>query len=76
MSQSNSPQPGETAREYATRLFVVFVDTPGVEITQGVAVELAKHFAHLAGGDGHGVYRIEHDPTGDRQTREWMERNE
>lgn len=50
--KSNSPRPGETARQYATRLLVVLVDQPGVQITQGVAVELANHFAHLAGGDG------------------------
>jgi hypothetical protein len=64
--RSYSPRPGETARGYATRLLVVLVEMPGVEISQGVAVELANHFAHLAGGDGHGVYTVTHNPRGDR----------
>jgi hypothetical protein len=64
--KSNGPRRGETAREYSARLLVLLVEMPGVQITQGVAVELARHFAHLAGGDGHGLYSIVHDPTGDR----------
>jgi hypothetical protein len=36
------------------------------ELTPGVALELAAHLCHLAGGDGRGVFRIEHDPSGDR----------
>lgn len=35
-------------------------------LTPGVAVELAKMLAHIAGGDGRGVYSIEHHPEGDR----------
>lgn len=64
--ESYSPRAGETANEYATRLLVVLVELPGVEITQPVAVQLASHFAHLAGGDGHGRYHVVHDPAGDR----------
>jgi hypothetical protein len=45
---------------------VYLVDTRAGRLTPGVAIELAGMLAHIAGGDGRGVYTIAWDPVGDR----------
>lgn len=54
-------------RETATRLLRELVDRDrrGL-LTPMVAVELAKHLAHIAGGDGRGIYEVVHRAGADR----------
>jgi hypothetical protein len=55
----------ESDRKRAHQLLVRLADE-GEGFTPAIAIELAGMLCHIAGGDGRGVYRIEHDPTGDR----------
>ena len=38
----------------------------GTNVTVEVAIALAMHLCHVAGGDGRGVFVVMHDPEGDR----------
>jgi hypothetical protein len=58
--------PGESDTDRATWILQDIIARQKGGLTPGVAVELARKLAHLAGGDGRGVYTVTHDPEGDR----------
>jgi hypothetical protein len=58
----------DSDRKLATGLLIACANAlgeAGARFTPEIALELAAMLCHVAGGDGRGVYRIEHDPTGD-----------
>jgi hypothetical protein len=62
---NDGTHPPDRAGPTAHRLLVLLVNSDEV-ITPQTALELAGMLCHIAGGDGRGVYSIEHDPEGDR----------
>ena len=61
----NDEWPAWGDKERAKALLVKLANE-GAQFTPGVAIELAAMLAHIAGGDGRGVFRIVWDPEGDR----------
>ena len=62
---ANPSQSSSLHRQRAKQLLIKLADE-GAGFTPEIAIELAKMLCHIAGGDGRGVYRVEHDPEGDR----------
>jgi len=59
------PRTSDSDRQKAKALLVKLANE-GAGFTPAIAIELAAMLCHIAGGDGRGVYRIEHDPEGDQ----------
>jgi hypothetical protein len=52
----------ERSDKQRARDLLVKLANEGANFTPGVAIELAAMLCHIAGGDGRGLYRIEHEP--------------